>query len=429
MADAGVRNRLPVLLAAALLQILMLADMFQGTVWPPPAALLLGEHYAGRLAREVDPSLPVLSTWGYDSQYVWAIALDPTLQRPEVVQALDAPAYRYQRILLPLAASLIPGGAPQLPYRFLLLGVVGWALGSWATWKLAHHLAAPPALATVFFTLNAGVLFTLLHPLADLWATTLSVLGIWLWLRGRCLSAASGPTQAGSRRVSPRAAQLASWQRGIPLKLVGGALCFALAALTKETALLVPLAIGAFSVLQRRFWVRENLALAAASLPLVGWQTVIHGRFGIWAWEQSANNLDVPYLGLAKAALGVLLRDRGALDVAVAVGISGLATYTLFRIGRPKTTFDATLSAHAALILALGPAVVEGMGSASRASALFFVLLVIWACARPPARNHDPGPSSSTPAVDAPTPRRAALDPAPPFYARPEPSETPSRPT
>src|SRR5690606_33211595 len=56
---------------------------------------------------------------GYDGQFTYWIALEP---RPEAVgPRLDVPAYRYQRILLPLVARLLALGLP---------GLIPWTLAA-----------------------------------------------------------------------------------------------------------------------------------------------------------------------------------------------------------------------------------------------------------------------------------------------------------
>ncbi len=78
-----------------------------------------------------DPS----GTQGYDGQFVYYIALDP---RPDQVAArLDVPAYRYQRILLPLTARILSFGSPvALPWVLGLLGIFCQAAGTWLVAEL-----------------------------------------------------------------------------------------------------------------------------------------------------------------------------------------------------------------------------------------------------------------------------------------------------
>src|SRR3990172_591415 len=52
---------------------------------------------------------------GYDGQFIYYIAINPDPQ--QVAQYLDVPAYRYQRILLPLLARAFSlGNQPIIPW-------------------------------------------------------------------------------------------------------------------------------------------------------------------------------------------------------------------------------------------------------------------------------------------------------------------------
>ncbi len=68
-------------------------------------------------------------TEGYDGQFIYYIARDPN--PASVVAHLDVPAYRYQRILLPLLADLLSfGQADWLPWVIPLIGLSAhlWAV-------------------------------------------------------------------------------------------------------------------------------------------------------------------------------------------------------------------------------------------------------------------------------------------------------------
>jgi len=74
-------------------------------------------------------------TQGYDGQFVYYIALDPN--PTSVAARLDSPAYRYQRILLPLLARLIAfGQAAAIPWVLAGISVLALALGTWAVSEL-----------------------------------------------------------------------------------------------------------------------------------------------------------------------------------------------------------------------------------------------------------------------------------------------------
>lgn len=85
----------------------------------------------GTIFTQGDPN----GTEGYDGQFVYYIARDLS---PEDVRAfLDVPAYRYQRILLPLLAKLVVFGyEPALPWALATLGILAQAAGTWVVAEL-----------------------------------------------------------------------------------------------------------------------------------------------------------------------------------------------------------------------------------------------------------------------------------------------------
>jgi hypothetical protein len=74
-------------------------------------------------------------TQGYDGQFVYYIAIHP--QPESAAPLLDVPAYRYQRILLPLLARLLSLGIlPAIPWVLPVLGIISQAVGTWLVSEL-----------------------------------------------------------------------------------------------------------------------------------------------------------------------------------------------------------------------------------------------------------------------------------------------------
>jgi len=72
---------------------------------------------------------------GYDGQFVYYIARD--LDPQTVRTYLDVPAYRYQRILLPLLArGLSLGNLAAIPWLLAILGILTQTAGTWAVSRL-----------------------------------------------------------------------------------------------------------------------------------------------------------------------------------------------------------------------------------------------------------------------------------------------------
>lgn len=96
--------------------------------WNPLSLARLGTRYL-----EGDPN----GSEGYDGQFVYYIARE--IRPSQVAPYLDVPAYRYQRILLPLLGWLFSLGSLELiPWTLMALGVASQAAG---TWLVAEILA------------------------------------------------------------------------------------------------------------------------------------------------------------------------------------------------------------------------------------------------------------------------------------------------
>jgi hypothetical protein len=111
-----------VLLAAALMAVVTVYS----AGGDPLALARLGTRFS-----QGDPQ----GSEGYDGQFVYYIARDPSPQ--QVVAFLDVPAYRYQRILLPLLARAFSlGQETALPWAIVILGILSLAGGTWAISEL-----------------------------------------------------------------------------------------------------------------------------------------------------------------------------------------------------------------------------------------------------------------------------------------------------
>jgi len=108
----------------AFVTLLVMAAYCSVAVWQaggdPLALARLGTRYS-----EGDPA----GSEGYDGQFVYYIARD--LSPEGVTPFLDTPAYRYQRILLPLSARLLSfGSAAALPWVLAGIGLAAQTIGT-----------------------------------------------------------------------------------------------------------------------------------------------------------------------------------------------------------------------------------------------------------------------------------------------------------
>jgi hypothetical protein len=206
------------------------------------------------------------SPLGHDGEMFYVIARDPLgrhgtpnlfLQLPD-----PAPQYRYRRILYPLLA----GGGGTFSPRATLISLI--------VWQLIGAGMMMAATADLGFQWKAGW-----------WALPAVLFNFGMWLSGILLTSdnlALGLALCG----------VAFWERKL---MATGLLALALAALARETLILVPLALAVAAWTEGRR--KSALVIAAvASAPLGMWElwlraTMVSGISG-------AHNLSIPGRGL-----------------------------------------------------------------------------------------------------------------------------------
>jgi hypothetical protein len=233
----------------------------------PLAFALVGTRYS-----QGDPQ----GSQGYDGQFAYYIARDPV----GGWRHCDVPAYRYQRVLYPLLASVLALGRPEMVgWTLIALNLAALAGGTYFTEQLlaARGMSRWYALAYgLYGGLVAGLRLDLSEPLAY----GLVQAGLWAWEKQRRRG-------AGGQRSSAAGVLLA------------------LAALTKETTLVAVAGLSLHLALDRRW--REAIRLGlAAGLPFAAWQCVLWawlGRPGIRAGGAMATPFEwLPFAGLLRAA-------------------------------------------------------------------------------------------------------------------------------
>ncbi|MBI5565470.1 MAG: hypothetical protein HY870_11265 [Chloroflexi bacterium] len=188
-----------------------------------------------------DPGVPGGQP-GYDGQFAYQIARDPANGWTKV----DVPAYRYQRIVYPLAARAGALGSNDLiPWALIALNVIALAAGTWCTEEILAHYGASRWYALVY-GLNAGTLMGVRLDLTEPLAYGLAQAGVLLLLKNRSTAAA---------------------------------VAFALAALTKEMTLMF--AAGAVLTYLAQRDGRNSLKVSIIAVtPFVIWQLILYGWFG-----------------------------------------------------------------------------------------------------------------------------------------------------
>lgn len=287
-------------------------------------------------------SLPVAiaaNSSGYDGQFYAQLALDPTLHDPRLDEALDAPAYRARRILVPTAAWILGLGQPAwILQACALLNVACWLA---LAWLLRREIAGLDRIAFARWfgcLFSMGAIESVRQSLVDLPALLLLLLAVRAWRENR-------PT--------------------------GTTVWLALVHLTKEANLLASLALLAAPGSTPRRLLR---VLLLSLLPLGLWSLHVHFRFPTNPGGSTGlGNFTWPLFGvLQQLALSTREILRGNLDsrhLFALVAILGLALQagTLWRQRQWDSAWWRIGAAYSLLLLFLGPWVWSGYWAVCRA--------------------------------------------------------------
>jgi hypothetical protein len=229
--------------------------------------LFLGEklHHPDAFA-----GIPRCGRYGYDGQFYAALATDPFLRSPDTVKALDAPAYRASRILLPVAAwgaALGNARAAIVAYQVLCWTLSILAVVVVSLWLRQEGRSPWWSLPLV---VTAGLVTAIFRSTHDGAAALLIV--ATLWLAGR---------------------HGHGWALGMA----------SAASLCRETGYVAPLAVAVHELMERRY----DRALEYVLVPLVpplAWQVYLqatwHPNVGLPA------SVAVPVVALAGKVVAVI---------------------------------------------------------------------------------------------------------------------------
>ncbi len=249
----GDKRKRPYIVAIVVFVIFLLFDIIvlSSHNWDPGAFIL---------ERRAD--VPLVQGWdtGYDAQWYYLIAADPMGSAAE----LDAPNYRYQRIIYPILI------------RILSLGRIDWM--PWA--MLAINLGAASIIAAILaellFRRGVSPWFTLVFVFS---------LGFALSMRFDLLEPLT------------IALALAGWITVSEKKPITGILFFALSGLTKEIGLVFPIAMASCLIWQRQ-WRSATWVIAGSLMPYLAWQTYLAFWLGTSVNASAATRLNlVPFSG------------------------------------------------------------------------------------------------------------------------------------
>lgn len=278
-------------------------------------------------------------SWGYDGAYYVQLALNPTLDNPELLGAIDNLPYRAKRILFCWTAWVAGLGQPAwIVQAHALLNVVCWLV-------LAVVLLR-------WFPLNNWENFLR-------WAAV-------MFSHGMCMSVRHSLVDAPSLLLVALAMR---WLDDGRSKT--GAVTLALAGLGKETSLLATAGLD-FDWRAPRTWLRTAVTVGLVALPLLLWIGYVRIKFGK-ADDPGLGNFTLPFSGFAEK-LGVAWRDALSSDAsslhwAVLATVVALAAQGLFFLlrWRPADRWWRVGFTFAAMMLFLSTPVWEGYpGAATR---------------------------------------------------------------
>jgi hypothetical protein len=150
-----VKQSLPVFLAFAVGSLFMVWRLAEKG-WEPAALAEIGA---------VTAEGAIVNSSGYDGQFAFFIAMDPN--PANLMDKLDVPSYRYQRILYPVIARLVGLGNPDLiAWSLLVVNLLAHGVGTWAVARLLGEHAIYAAAYALWVGLIAPIGLDLTEPLA-----------------------------------------------------------------------------------------------------------------------------------------------------------------------------------------------------------------------------------------------------------------------
>jgi len=205
---------------------------------------------------------------GYDGQYTYYIAENPETAS----QYIDVPAYRFQRILLPISGRILAlGQSSIIPFALIIVNLMALAGGTYILEQLliSHNVSRWFAIG---YGLSIGVFGSARLMTTETLAYALVLLAIWLYQREK-------------------------WQ--------WSAMIFALSAFSKEMTLIF-VAGHVLYLFTQKEWKRGILFGLIAGIPFAIWQLVLFSwfnSFGIGSGGDLATGFEIfPFWGY----LGIL---------------------------------------------------------------------------------------------------------------------------
>jgi hypothetical protein len=315
------------------------------TYWPANYNLMIGKELGGILSTEIAPDIPITSRYGYDSQFFWAMSVDPVPGRAMIDSSLDAVVYRRQRVLLPVLAYLTTDDPNKKIFALWFWNGIAWLLGLKGILSICSYLRAAPLIPVLFYLFNPGLFISFIRPMADTLGIGIFVLAVSSWLNK---------------------------------KYIAASLFFGFSVLAKETNLILILFWGILSLLFRFRSERAGLLyLSLCLVPFIAWQYVLFRLYGIWP----AEDYDHPMLFFGQATLQMMMSwfngavSGGQVVLATLCTISAIF-FLCFYYYLWRNPLGWLLLGTSVLLLSLPLNVMEYFYGFARVFAPFFILLV-----------------------------------------------------
>lgn len=274
---------------------------------------------------------------GYDGQFYAQVAIDPTLRDPNLKTALDAPAYRARRILVPFAAHLLGLREPRFVLQtFALLNVGCWFVLAWRLFREIGDADARVRFARWFACMfSLGALESVRQSLVDVPALLFLLLAI-------------------QAQREAKTAGFTAWS--------------ALGHLAKETNVLATFALAIDRPVNARRWI----SLIVAVTPLAAWLVYVAYRFPEPS-EAGFGNFSWPFFGIAEhlgiSVAGIISGQHDGRYIFGLLAVIGLLLEAIVLWKRPALAnpWWRVGVAFSLLLIVLGPWVWSGYWAACRA--------------------------------------------------------------
>lgn len=310
----------------------------------PLALVTIGTRFSEGIPTEAN------GTEGYDGQFVYYIARDPSTAASFIAAGDDIPAYRFQRILLPALGMVLSWGQDDLiPWALLIVNLISLAVGT----ALLENLLKERRISRWFvlgYALSLGIFGTVRLSLPEPLAYALVLGGITLMNNALVNErnaystliphppAPSPLREEGEKNRSQRLfkSPLQLLEKGFRGEVKVGtqhtaslqrpgwlwaAILFALAVLAKETTLIFPAAYGLHMLLSRR-WREAALFGVIVLTPFILWQLVLYdrlGEFGVGSGGALATGFEIiPFAGILR-----ILTEGGIVVFIVFIALLG----------------------------------------------------------------------------------------------------------